>query len=209
MDIKNPLTFATQESAFKDKASEELNIIVKSDVHGSSEAIKNAITQIKHDEVKPRIILSDIGMVTETDVKPSKEAKKLAEREKITISSYNIIYEVLDYIKKRMSGLLTPEVQETITGSAEILEIFKVSGTGKVAGSKVLEGEITSGSSVRIIRDGTIIHTGKIGSIFREKNQAKQVNSGQECGITVKDFNDYQKKDIIEVFNSTSMERMI
>ena len=224
VDIKNPLTFATQESAFKDKASEELNIIVKSDVHGSSEAIKNAITQIKHDEVKPKIILSDIGMVTETDVilakaskavliafnvKPSKEAKKLAEREKITISSYNIIYEVLDYIKKRMSGLLTPEVQETITGSAEILEIFKVSGTGKVAGSKVLEGEITSGSSVRIIRDGTIIHTGKIGSIFREKNQAKQVNSGQECGITVKDFNDYQKKDIIEVFNSTSMERMI
>ena len=224
IDSKNPLTFATQESAFKDKVSEDLNIIIKSDVHGSSEAIKNAITKIKHDEVIPKIILSDIGMVTETDitlakasnavliafnVKPSKEAKKLAEKEKIIISSYNIIYEVLDYIKKRMSGLLAPEVQETIMGSAEIQEICKVSGTGKVAGSKVLDGEIQSGSNARIIRDGAIIHTGKVESIFREKNQAKQVNAGQECGITLKDYNDYQKKDIIEVFSSTSTERMI
>jgi translation initiation factor IF-2 len=223
-DSKNPLTFATQESAFKNKVSEDLNIIIKSDVHGSSEAIKNAITKIIHDEVVPKIILSDIGMVTETDitlakasnavliafnVKPSKEAKKLAEKEKIIISSYNIIYEVLDYIKKRMSGLLAPEVQETVIGSAEIQEIFKVSGTGKVAGSKVLEGEIQSGSNARLIRDGTIIHTGKVESIFREKNQAKQVNVGQECGITLKDYNDYQKKDIIEVFNSTSTERVI
>ena len=223
-DIKNPLTFATQESAFKDKVSEELNIIIKSDVHGSSEAIKGAITNIKHDEVKPNIILSDIGMVTETDVtlakasnavliafnvKPSKEAKKLAEKEKIIISSYNIIYEVLDYIKKRMSGLLAPDVKEEIIGSAEVLEIFKVSSVGKVAGSKVVEGEILSSSSARLIRDGAIIYTGKIGTIFREKNQAKQVNTGQECGITLKDFNDYQKKDIIEVFNSTIIERMI
>ena len=223
-DIKNPLTFATQESAFKDKVSEELNIIVKSDVHGSSEAIKGAITNIKHDEVKPNIILSDIGMVTETDVtlakasnavliafnvKPSKEAKKLAEKEKIIISSYNIIYEVLDYIKKRMSGLLAPDVKEEIIGSAEVLEIFKVSSVGKVAGSKVVDGEILSSSSARLIRDGTIIYTGKIGTIFREKNQAKQVSTGQECGITLKDFNDYKKKDIIEVFNSTTTERMI
>ena len=221
---KNPLTFVTQESAFKNKISEDLNIIIKADVHGSSEAIKNAITKIKHDEVIPKIILSDIGMVTETDitlakasnavliafnVKPSKEAKKLAEKEKIIISSYNIIYEVLDYIKKRMSGLLAPEVQETVIGSAEIQEIFKVSGTGKVAGSKVLDGEIQSGSNARLIRDGAIIHTGKVESIFREKNQAKQVNAGQECGITLKDYNDYQKKDIIEVFNSISTERMV
>tara|TARA_B100001142_G_scaffold33946_1_gene30082 strand:+ start:959 stop:3181 length:2223 start_codon:yes stop_codon:yes gene_type:complete len=224
IDGKNPLTFATQESAFKDKISEDLNIIIKSDVHGSSEAIKNAITKIKHEEVMPKIILSDIGMVTETDitlakasnavliafnVKPSKEAKKLAEKEKIIISSYNIIYEVLDYIKKRMSGLLSPDVQETVIGSAEIQEIFKVSGTGKVAGSKVLNGEIQSGSNARLIRDGVIIHSGKVGSLFREKNQAKQVNAGQECGITLKDYNDYQKKDIIEVFNSTSTERMV
>ncbi len=223
-DGKNPLTFATQDSAFSDKSSEELNLIIKSDVHGSSEAIKNAISQIKHDEVKPKIILADIGMVTETDVtlakasnavliafnvKPSKEAKKLAENEKIKISSYNIIYEVLDYIKQRMSGLLKPDVQEKIIGTAQILEIFKVSGAGKVAGSKVTEGEINSTSDVRIIRDGAIIYTGKVSTIFREKNQVKQVSGGQECGITVKDYMDFQKNDTIEAFSVTSTERSI
>ncbi len=221
---KNPLTFATQESAFSDKSTEELNLIIKSDVNGSSEAIKNAINQIKHDEVKPKIILADIGMVTETDVtlakaskavliafnvKPSKEAKKLAELENIKISSFNIIYEVLDFIKQKMSGLLTPDIKETITGTAQILEIFKVSGAGKVAGSKVTDGEISSASEVRIIRDGAIIYTGKVGTLFREKNQVKQVSNGQECGITVKDYMDFQKNDTIEAFNTISTERSI
>ena len=223
-ESKNPLSFSTQESAFSTNSSKELNLIIKSDVHGSSEAIKNAISQITHDEVKPKIILADIGMVTETDVtlakasnavlvafnvKPSKEAKKLAENEKIKISSYNIIYEVLDYIKKKMSGLLAPDIQEKITGTAQILEIFKVSGAGKVAGSKITEGEINSTSDVRIIRDGTIIYTGKISTIFREKNQVKQVSGGQECGITVKDYMDFQKNDTIEAFSVTSTERSI
>ena len=108
-----------------------------------------------------------------------------------------------------MSGLLAPDIQETITGSAQILEIFKVSGAGKVAGSKVVDGEILSTSNVRIVRDGTIIYTGKIGTIFREKNQVKQVNNGQECGITVKDYMDFQKNDTIEAFNVTSKERTI
>jgi len=220
----SPLTLATQDSAFANKSVAELNIIVKSDVHGSSEAIKSAIKQITHDEVKPKIILSDIGMVTETDVtlakasnavliafnvKPSKEAKKLAENEKIKIYSYNIIYEVLDYIKQRMSGLLSPDIQETVIGTAQILEIFKVSGTGKVAGSKIIEGEIINGSNARVIRDGAIVYTGKISSIFREKNEAKVVSNGQECGITLKDFIDLQKKDIIEAYNSISTERKV
>ena len=224
LDGKNPVTFATQDSAFKVKTAEELNIIIKSDVHGSSEAIKNAISQIKHDEVKPKIILSDIGMITETDislakaskavliafnVKPSKEAKKAAEREKIEINSYNIIYELLDFIKNKLSGLLTPDIKEKIIGSAEILEIFKVSKVGKVAGSKVTEGEILQDSNARIIRDGVVVFNGKIGSIFREKNQAKQVSVGLECGITIKNFTDFQIKDIIEVYNSTKTERSI
>ena len=223
-DSKNALSFVTQDSAFKDTSSEELNIIIKSDVHGSSEAIKNAINQIKHDEVKPKILLSDIGMVTETDVtlakasdaviiafnvKPSKEAKKRAEHEKISISNFNIIYEALDFIKNKMSGLLTPEVDEKIIGTAEILEIFKVSKVGKVAGSKVTDGEITQDSNARVIRDGAIIFSGKIGSIFREKNQTKQVSAGLECGITLKDFFDFQKNDVIEVYNSTITERTI
>ena len=142
-------------------------------------------------------------------MKPSKEAKKLAENEKIKISSFNIIYEVLDFIKQRMSGLLTPDLKETVTGTAQILEIFKVSGAGKVAGSKVTEGEITNVSEVRIIRDGAIIYTGKVGSLFREKNQVKQVSNGQECGITVKDYIDFQKNDTIEAFNVTSTARSI
>ena len=221
---KNSLTFANKELAFKDNSIEELNIIIKSDVHGSSEAIKNTISLIKHDEVKPKIILSDIGMITETDVnlakatnailvafnvKPTKEAKKLAENEKIQINNFNIIYEALDFIKNKMSGLLTPDVEENIIGSAEILEIFKVSKVGKVAGSKVLDGEIQQDSNARVIRDGSIIFNGKISSIFREKNQAKQVSAGLECGITLKDFSDFQKKDIIEVYKSKTLERSI
>ncbi len=223
-DGKNPLTFATQESAFSNKSTKELNLIIKSDVHGSSEAIKSAVSQIKHDEVKPKIILADIGMVTETDVtlakasnavliafnvKPSKEAKRLAENEKINISSYNIIYEVLDFVKKRMSGLLTPDVEEKVIGTAQILEIFKVSGAGKIAGSKIINGEINSNSDVRVIRDGSIVFTGKVGSLFREKNQVKQVINGQECGIALKDYIDFKKNDTIEAFNVTSKERTI
>ena len=199
-------------------------IILKCDVHGSSEAIKIAIMKIENKEVKPKVISDGLGLISETDitlakatnsivigfnVKPSKEAKKLAEKEKIKIAFYNIIYEVLDYIKKRMSGLLAPDIKEDVTGSAEILEIFKVSSVGKVAGSKVVEGEIVSGSDARVIRDSAVIYTGKIGSIYREKNQAKQVSTGQECGITLRDFNDYKKKDIIEAFKSTITERMI
>ena len=221
---KNPLTMFTQDSAFKDNKSEDLNIIVKSDVHGSSEAIKSAINQIKHDEVKVKIILSDVGMVTETDVnlakasnailiafnvKPSKEAKKIAEQNIVKITSFNIIYELIDFVKNQMSGLLTPNVEEKVIGSAEILEIFKVSKVGKVAGSKVIDGEISQDALARIIRDGTIIYNGKISTIFREKNQAKQVSAGLECGISFKDFNDFQKKDIIEAYSSTTTERVI
>jgi len=221
---KGQASLLTQDSAFKDQTSEELNIIIKSDVHGSAEAIKNAVNLIKHEEVKSKIILSDVGMVTETDVnlakasnavliafnvKPSKEAKKIAEQNAIKISSFNIIYELIDFVKSKMSGLLSPDVEESITGSAEILEIFKVSKVGKVAGSKVTTGEITQESLARVIRDGTVVFTGKIGSIFREKNQTKQVTEGLECGITLKNFNDFQKKDIIEVYNSKTTERSV
>ena len=125
------------------------------------------------------------------------------------IRDSNIIYEVLDYIKSRMSGLLTPDIQENVTGTAQVLEIFKVSGAGKVAGSKVTEGEISSNSDLRIIRDGNIIFSGKVGSFFREKNQVKQVSNGQECGITIKDYVDFKKNDTLEAFSVTSTERTI
>ena len=227
-DLKSkqaPLISANKESAFDDTATpKELSIIIKSDVHGSSEALKNAIEKIKHPEVTPKIILSNIGVITETDVtlarasnailigfnvRPNKEAKKLAETHKITIKFFNIIYEVLDFINDSLSGLLKPDVKEQAVGSAEVQTIFTVSKVGKVAGSKVIEGEIVNNLNARLIRDGNVLYTGAINSIFREKNAAKQVAAGLECGITLKDFADFKEKDVIEAYKIIETERKI
>ena len=220
-----PLIQANRESVFTDSSTpKELPIIIKSDVHGTNEALRNAIEKIKHEEVTPKIVLSNIGVITETDVtlakasnailigfnvRPNKEAKKLAENYKITLKFFNIIYEVLDFINDELSGLLKPEVKEEIVGSAEVKEIFKVSKIGKVAGSKVLDGEIVNNLNARLIRDGNVLYTGSIGSIFREKNAAKQVAAGLECGITLKDFADFKEKDVIEVYKIIETERRI
>ncbi len=206
------------------KDKDELNIIVKSDVQGSSEALKMAINKIEHKEVKAKIILSDIGMINETDVslakasnailigfnvKPNREAKKLAEDQKVNIKYFNIIYEALSYVEKSLSGLLVPDIKETLLGSAEIKKIFKVSSAGKIAGSKVISGEIKSKSKARIIRDGVVIYNGEISTIFREKNQVKEVSSGLECGISLRDYIDFKENDIIESYLSEKIERSI
>jgi translation initiation factor IF-2 len=206
------------------KNKDELNIIIKSDVQGSSEALKMAINKIEHEEVEAKIILSDIGMINETDVslakasnailigfnvKPNREAKKLAEEQKVDIKYFNIIYEALDYVSKSLSGLLEPDIKETVLGSAEIQKVFKVSNAGKIAGSKVLSGEIKSKSKARIIRDGVVVYSGEIVTIFREKNQVKEVGTGLECGISIKDFIDFKEKDVIESYLSEEVERSI
>ena len=203
---------------------EELDIIIKSDVQGSSEALKSAINKIEHPEVKTNIILADIGMINESDVslakasnalligfnvKPNNQAKKLAEQQHVAIKYFNIIYEVLELVEKGLSGLLEPEVKETIIGSAEILKVFKVSDAGKIAGSKVTEGEIKNKAKARLIRDGAVVYTGEILSIFREKNQVKEVKSGLECGISLKDFIDFKEKDVIEAYLSEKIDRQI
>jgi len=222
---QTPLIAANKESAFSENAApKELVMVIKSDVHGSSEALKNAIEKIEHSEVTPKIILSNIGVITETDVtlarasnatvigfnvRPNKEAKKLAEVHNVNIKFFNIIYEVLDYINDSLSGLLNPEIKEEVIGSAEVQEIFKVSKIGKVAGSKVINGEIANDLNARLIRDGNVLYTGSIGSIFREKNAAKQVAAGLECGITLKDFADFKAKDVIEVYKVIKTERRI
>jgi len=214
-----------KDSAFDNTSRpKELPIIIKSDVHGSSEALKNAIEKIEHAEVAPKIILSSIGVITETDVtlagasnailigfnvRPNKEAKLLAENNKIKIKFFNIIYEVLDFVNNSLSGLLKPDLKEVIVGSAEVQAIFKVSKIGKVAGSKVLDGEISNNLKARLIRDGNVLYTGSINSIYREKNAAKQVAAGLECGITLKDFADFKEKDVIEVYKITETERRI
>ena len=206
------------------KEKEELNIIIKSDVQGSSEALKMAINKIEHPEVEAKIILSDIGMINETDVslakassailigfnvKPNREAKRLAEDQKISIKYFNIIYEALDYVEKSLSGLLEPDIKETLLGSAEIQKIFKVSSAGKIAGSKVMNGEIKSKSKARIIRDGVVVYNGEILSLYREKNQVKEVAAGQECGISLKDFMDFKEKDVIESYLAEKIQRSI
>ena len=224
--LNNKLIIKDKKTLFEDqsKKKEELNIIIKSDVQGSSEALKMAIEKIEHDEVKAKIILSDIGMINETDVslakasnallvgfnvKPNREAKKLAQEQHVEVQYFNIIYKALEFIEKSLSGLLEPDIKETISGSAEIQKVFKVSNAGKVAGSKVIDGEIKNKSKARIIRDGVVIYTGEISSIFREKNQVKEVKTGLECGIGIKDFIDFKEKDIIESYQSEKIERKI
>ena len=206
------------------KDKDELNIIIKSDVQGSSEALKMAINKIEHNEVEAKIILSDIGMINETDVslakasnailigfnvKPNREAKKLAEEQKVNINYFNIIYEAIDYVEKSLSGLLEPDIKETVLGSAEIQKIFKVSNAGKIAGSKVVSGEIKSKSKARIIRDGVVVYSGEILSIYREKSQVKEVGTGLECGISIKDFIDFKEKDVIESYLAEEIQRTI
>ena len=222
---KNAMKVKDMTTLFENKDDkEELNIIIKSDVQGSSEALKMAINKIEHDEVKANIILSDIGMINESDVslakassalligfniKPNREAKKLAEEQHIDIKYFNIIYEALEFIEKGLSGLLEPDIKETIEGSAEIQKIFKVSGSGQIAGSKIIDGEIKNKSKARLIRDGVVVYTGEISSIFREKNQVKSATTGLECGISLKDFIDFKEKDIIESFQAEKIERKI
>ena len=222
---QTPLISTNRESAFKeDVAPKELPIIIKSDVYGSSEALKNAIDKIEHKEVSPKIILSSIGVITETDVtlakasgailigfnvRPNKEAKKLAENHGINLKFFNIIYEVLDFINDSLSGLLKPDTKEEVVGTAEVKEIFKVSKVGKIAGSKVIDGEIVNNLNARLIRDGNVLYTGFVDSIFREKNAAKQVTVGLECGITLRDFADFKEKDVIEVYKIIETERRI
>ena len=224
-NVKSKLLVKDKTTLFDNsKNKDELNIIIKSDVQGSSEALKMAIDKIKHNEVEAKIILSDIGMINETDVslakasqailigfnvKPNREAKKLADEQKIDIKYFNIIYEALEYVEKSLSGLLEPDIKETILGSAEIQKIFKVSNAGKIAGSRVLSGEIKSKSKARIIREGVVVYSGEISSIFREKNQVKEVGTGLECGISIKDFIDFKEKDLIESYLSEEIQRSI
>ncbi len=223
--LKNKVLAKDKATLFENvNEKDELNIIIKSDVQGSNEALKMAINKIKHEEVESKIILSDIGMINETDVslakasnailigfnvKPNREAKKLAEEQKIEIKYFNIIYEALEYVEKSLSGLLEPDVKETVLGSAEIQKIFKVSNAGKIAGSKVINGEIKSKSKARIIRDGVVVFSGEIQSIYREKNQVKEVGTGLECGISIKDFIDFKEKDVIESYQAEEIQRSI
>ncbi len=215
---------ANKDNIFDNQVKEEkINIILKADVHGSLEALISSITKIDINGVSPKIILSAVGPVTETDVnlakasdakligfniRPNKEAKELSNKYKITINYFDIIYEALDFVKSATQGLFAPETKEESQGTCEVLEVFKISKIGQIAGVKVKEGEVKNNSDIRLIRDGKVIYTGKIKSLFREKNEAKEVKAGLECGIGLRDFNDIKKNDILETFKLVHVDRV-
>jgi len=193
----------------------EINVIIKADVNGSAEAVKNSLSKIEVEGVKINIVRSTVGAITEGDivlakaskaiiigfnVRPNKTIRDKAADEGVEIRLYDIIYKVTEEMEDAMKGMLDPEFEEKVTGNAEIRQIFKFSKIGNIAGSSVTDGIITRNSQARVIRDGVVIYDGKIGSLQREKDTVKEVKKGYECGITIENFNDIKVGDIIETY---------
>lgn len=200
----------------------EINVIIKADVNGSSEAVKNSLEKIEVEGVKVNVIRSSVGGITEGDVvlakasnaiiigfnvRPSNSIKDYAEEQGVEIRPYNIIYKVVEEMEAAMKGMLDPEYEEKVLGNAEIRQLFKFSKVGVIAGSYVTDGIIKRDSKARVMRDGIVIYDGNIGSVQREKDSVKEVKKGLECGITIENFNDIKVGDIIESYEMVEKER--
>lgn len=200
----------------------ELNIVLKADAQGSIEAIRKSLEELSTDEVKVKIIHAGVGPITENDVmlaaasnaiivgfnvRPDSAARKAAEREKVDMRTYRVIYDIVDEIKKAMQGLLQPEEKEVYLGSAEVRATFKVPKVGTVAGCYVKDGVIRRNANVRLVRDGVIIYDGKIASLKRFKDDVREVQAGYECGLGLENFNDIKVGDIIECYTIETVER--
>ena len=203
---------------------QELNVIVKGDVDGSVEALSDSLIKLSTEEIRVNVIHKAVGQISETDimlaaasnavvigfqVRPSSGARKLAEREKIDIRLYSIIYDAIEELKSAMEGMLSPEIREQVTGNLEIKETFKISKVGTIAGCFVNDGKVKSKSKVRIIRDGIVVHTGELESLKRFKDDVKEVVAGLECGLNVKGYNDIQVGDIIEAYEEIEVARKL
>ncbi|KYO65766.1 Translation initiation factor IF-2 [Thermovenabulum gondwanense] len=199
----------------------ELNIIIKADVHGSLEALKQAIEKCSNDQVVIRIIHGGVGAINESDillasasnavvigfnVRPDSNARKLAEKENIDIRTYRIIYELIEDLQSAMKGLLEPEYKEVVIGHAQVRALFKVPNVGIVAGCYVVDGKITRNANIRVIRNGVVIYEGKISSLKRFKDDVREVASGYECGIAIDKFNDIKEDDVLEAFVNKKVE---
>jgi translation initiation factor IF-2 len=211
-------------SQLKTAGRKDLALIIKADVQGSLEAVIGAIEKLATDEVGARVIHSGVGGITESDVtlaeasgvpilgfnvRAHKEAREAAERVGIELRYYNVIYDLVDDVKKAMSGLLAPTVRETMLGNATILEIFKVSKVGNVAGCRVTDGVVERGANVRLIRDSVVVHEGKLSQLKRFKDDAREVIAGQECGMAFENYQDMKAGDVIECYRVETVQRTL
>jgi translation initiation factor IF-2 len=208
----------------KSAGRREFPLVIKADVQGSLEAIAGALEKLGTSEVIARVLHGSVGGITESDVtlaeasgaviigfnvRAHKEAREAAERAGVEIRYYNIIYDLVDDVKKAMSGLLAPSVRETTLGSAVILEIFKVSKVGNVAGCRVTEGTVERGANVRLVRDNVVVHEGKLSQLKRFKDDAREVVAGQECGMAFENYHDMRVGDVIECFRTETVQRTL
>jgi translation initiation factor IF-2 len=199
----------------KTAGTKELNIILKGDVQGSVEVLSDLLSKLSNDKVRLKVLRSGVGAITETDVllasasnaiiigfnvRPERKAQELADQEKVDIRLHSIIYELQDEIKRAMSGLLEPTIKETYQGRAEVLETFRIPKVGMVAGCRVSDGIIKRDSEVRLLRDNVVVFKGKVGSLRRFKDDAREVHNGQECGISIANYGDVKIGDVIEAF---------
>jgi translation initiation factor IF-2 len=201
-----------------------LPVVIKADVQGSVEAIDNSITKLSTSEVKAQVLFKGVGAITESDVtlassnrgfilgfnvRAIPKARDIAKRDGVDIRYYSIIYELISDMKKLMGGLLKPDIKENITGNVEIREIFPNSKLGNIAGCYVKNGLIKRTSKIRILRDNVVVHDGTIRSLKRFKDEAKEVQHGYECGVTIEDFSDIKISDIIETYELIEQERTL
>lgn len=206
----------------KEGEVKDLNIIIKADVQGSAEALKSSLEKIDVEGVNVKIIHSGVGAISESDiilasasnaivigfnVRPEPNARSMAEQEKVDIRLHRVIYNVIEEIEAAMKGMLDPEFEEKVVGSAEVRQIFKVSKVGTIAGCYVIEGKIVRDGNARIIRDGVVIHDGKLDTLKRFKDDVKEVAQGYECGLTLQNYNDIKEGDLIEVYVIEEVER--
>ncbi|XIA65831.1 translation initiation factor IF-2 [Bradyrhizobium sp. TZ2] len=211
-------------SQLKTSGRKEFPLIVKADVQGSLEAILGSLEKLGTDEVAARILHAGVGGISESDVtlaegfnaaiigfsvRANKEAAAAAKRNGIEIRYYNIIYDLVDDIKKAMSGLLAPTLRETMLGNAQILEVFNISKVGKVAGCRVIDGTVERGANVRLIRDNVVVHEGKLSTLKRFKDEVKEVQSGQECGMAFENYGDMRVGDVIECYRVETIQRSL
>jgi translation initiation factor IF-2 len=211
-------------SQLKTSGRKEFPLVIKGDVQGSVEAIVGSLDKLGTPEVGARILYAGVGGINESDVtlaeasgaaiigfnvRAHKEAREAAERMGIEIRYYNVIYNLVDDVKKAMSGLLAPTLRETMLGNALVLEVFNVSKVGKVAGCRVTDGTVERGANVRLIRDNVVIHEGKLSQLKRFKDDVREVTAGQECGMAFENYQDMRQGDVIECYRVEQIQRSL